>query len=102
MVRRPPRGLLGGMLGLPTTIWRPAPWSTQEARLAAPWPAPWRELGEVGHVFTHFSLDLKVWGAEGAGGAPGIVWLPAEQGAAAAPTVFRKAIRLGLGAKAAA
>ena len=31
LVRRPPRGLLGGMLGLPTTDWRAAPWTKAEA-----------------------------------------------------------------------
>jgi len=31
LVRRPPKGLLGGMLGLPTSDWRDAPWTDEEA-----------------------------------------------------------------------
>ena len=31
LARRPPRGLLGGMLGLPTTPWRAQPWTKAEA-----------------------------------------------------------------------
>ncbi len=94
LVRRPPRGLLGGMLGLPTTPWRAERWSGAQARAAAPWPADWRALGEVSHVFTHFSLSLEVWGAEATGTAPDVVWLPITQATAASPTVFRKAIDL--------
>ncbi len=58
--RRPPSGLLGGMIDLPAT-----PWETGAAHddLAAhqPSPAAWRVLpGTVRHVFTHFVLELQV------------------------------------------
>ncbi|OYW97235.1 MAG: A/G-specific adenine glycosylase, partial [Caulobacter vibrioides] len=36
LVRRPPKGLLGGMLGLPTSAWRAAPYDDAEAVAAAP------------------------------------------------------------------
>jgi A/G-specific adenine glycosylase len=53
---RPPRGLLGGMAGFPTTGW--------DAADAAPGPplmGDWSVLpGEVRHTFTHFHLRLQV------------------------------------------
>jgi A/G-specific adenine glycosylase len=95
LVRRPPKGLLGGMLGLPTTPWRPAPWDAQEASLHAPHPGPWREAGAVSHVFTHFSLDLRVLAAKGAGGAgESAIWTPLADALAGTPTLFRKALEL--------
>ncbi len=68
LVRRPPKGLLGGMLGLPTSDWRSTPYADEEARAAAPPPAPWRDLGAVEHVFTHFLLTLRVLAAEASRG----------------------------------
>ncbi|HSV04449.1 MAG TPA: A/G-specific adenine glycosylase, partial [Phenylobacterium sp.] len=52
LVRRPPKGLLGGMLALPTSAWRAGRWSEAEALAAAPARAPWRPAGEVEHGFT--------------------------------------------------
>ena len=89
LVRRPPKGLLGGMLGLPTSDWRAGPWSDAEAIAAAPVSATWRDLGAVEHVFTHFSLTLRVFTAEGDGD---FVWTPRE-GLGALPSVFLKAAR---------
>lgn len=91
LVRRPPKGLLGGMLGLPTSAWRAAPYDDAEAVAAAPVAAAWRDLGAVEHVFTHFSLSLRVFGADGAN-AGDFVWTPRE-GLSALPSVFLKAAR---------
>ncbi|MBU4436429.1 MAG: A/G-specific adenine glycosylase [Alphaproteobacteria bacterium] len=91
LVRRPPKGLLGGMLGLPTSDWRGAPWSDDEAIAAAPPAAAWRDRGAVEHVFTHFSLTLRVFAAEGDGD---FVWTP-RQGLGALPSVFLKAALAG-------
>jgi A/G-specific adenine glycosylase len=63
--RRPDKGLLGGMMEIPSTPWRGKTWGVTEASAAAPIQAAWRELdGVVTHVFTHFRLDLKVFAAQ--------------------------------------
>lgn len=57
--RRPESGLLGGMLGWPTTSWNEKP------NADPPIEADWRDLGEeVRHTFTHFHLRLAVRIAE--------------------------------------
>jgi A/G-specific adenine glycosylase len=59
--RRPEKGLLGGMMEIPSTPWRAEAWKLSEAAKEAPVAARWRELpGTVEHVFTHFSLELTV------------------------------------------
>ena len=95
--RRPGKGLLGGMLGLPGTDWAeelPPP--------RPPLAADWRDAGaEVRHTFTHFHLLLRVETARLAPGAPapeGLLFEPASEAGAALPTVMRKAFRLGLSA----
>jgi A/G-specific adenine glycosylase len=93
LVRRPPKGLLGGMLGLPTSEWRAIGWTDAEASAAAPVGADWRAVGEVDHVFTHFSLTLRLLRAEG--DADGVIWTP-RAGLDALPSVFLKAARAGL------
>nr|WP_246054868.1 A/G-specific adenine glycosylase [Paracoccus gahaiensis] len=50
---RPPKGLLGGTLAFPSAGW-------DGRDLPPPGPARWREIGQVRHVFTHFTLDLTV------------------------------------------
>ncbi|RME64227.1 MAG: A/G-specific adenine glycosylase [Alphaproteobacteria bacterium] len=58
--RRPPVGLLGGMLALPSSDWAEGQ-DAARAMAAAPVAAPWRLLpGHVRHVFTHFELELAV------------------------------------------
>lgn len=89
LVRREPKGLLGGMLALPTSEWRATPFSPAEALEAAPVAAAWRAVGEVEHVFTHFSLTLTVLAAEGEGA---FIWTRPE-GLQALPSVFLKAVR---------
>ncbi|MGI9169520.1 MAG: A/G-specific adenine glycosylase [Caulobacteraceae bacterium] len=93
LIRRPARGLLGGMLGLPTSDWRQAPWTPAEALATAPGGEAWRLAGDVAHVFTHFSLTLTVY-ATGAGTPPpGAVWTPIDEALSALPSLFRKALR---------
>ena len=88
LVRRPDKGLLGGMAGLPTSDWSAAP------GFAPPVEGDWGAAGSVEHVFTHFSLTLEVHVAEGEGD---FLWTPADEAAKALPTVFRKALERALG-----
>ena len=95
LVRRPPKGLLGGMLALPTSEWRAKRWSESEAIGAAPAPVKWRSAGEVEHVFTHFSLTLQILQAEG--DAHEVIW-SRHRDMEGLPSVFLKAVRAGLSA----
>lgn len=58
--QRPAKGLLGGMMGFPSTGW-------DGRDLPPPGQADWREIGEVRHVFTHFNLSMTVMMGELAG-----------------------------------
>lgn len=56
LVRRPDKGLLGGMMGVPTSAW-----TERSAMEAPPLPGDWLVMNEhVRHVFTHFALELRV------------------------------------------
>ncbi|MDZ4374863.1 MAG: A/G-specific adenine glycosylase [Phenylobacterium sp.] len=97
LVRRPPRGLLGGMLALPSTEWRAAAWSEADAAALAPAPANWRPAGEIEHGFTHFTLTLRLLRADG--DAEGdLIWTPLRN-LDDLPSVFLKAARAGLSVK---
>jgi A/G-specific adenine glycosylase len=53
---RPAKGLLGGMLGWPGTVW-----SVEMPEDAPPLEGSWHDAGiEVRHTFTHFHLKLRV------------------------------------------
>lgn len=59
--KRPPGGLLGGMVEFPSTPWRDGVWSAGEASRHEPLAGPWAEQpGEVRHTFTHFHLRLRI------------------------------------------
>ncbi len=88
LVRRPDKGLLGGMLGLPTSDW-----SVALSATTPPVAADWREAGAIEHVFTHFSLTLSVRVADGRGD---FIWTDPEEALTSLPTVFRKALERGL------
>lgn len=86
--RRPEKGLLGGMLGFPTTDWTmhvPDP--------DPPLSADWRSAGDVHHVFTHFHLTLSVFVSQaplGANPQRG-QFIPRDSfDATALPTLMRK------------
>ncbi len=107
--RRPPEGLLGGMLELPGTPWRAMPWGREEALAHAPLPGlPWRLLpGTAEHGFTHFTLDMTLYAAalppaqaDGArtrfaeGAAEGWEWRAPDSAAKALPTAMRRLLAL--------
>jgi A/G-specific adenine glycosylase len=83
LVRRPAKGLLGGMAALPGTDWVSEPPSRANA------------IATVRHVFTHFSLDLHIVPRaepEGEGW-----WQPLDRIAEAGlPTLYRKAVDAAL------
>ena len=95
--RRPETGLLGGMMEFPGTGWTESePQGGPPVAVTAE-----REAGTVGHVFTHFRLELAVRTArsesrtgESAGAA---VWEdPARLDRQALPTVMKKVARAAL------
>ncbi len=90
LVRRPDKGLLGGMAALPTTEWRDKKWSRAEALKHAPVSGDWKKAGAIEHVFTHFALTLDVYCAETA--PPNDGWWG---DLSALPTVFKKAAKAG-------
>lgn len=80
LVRRPGKGLLGGMLALPTE---------------PPADMDWRDAGAVDHVFTHFALTMRLRCAKGERRGEGI-WWPVERIAEAGlPTLFAKLAQRG-------
>ena len=99
--RRPEKGLLGGMIEVPSTEWVAGVMPTlAKARKDAPLPAlDWRELpGVVTHTFTHFHLELCIIaGRVGHNAGPKALWRhPDEFGGQALPTVMKKVARHAL------
>ena len=79
LVRRPSKGLLGGMAALPGPQW-----TSEPHQIAAP-------LGHVRHVFTHFVLELSIVAASGP--APGGWWQALDRiDEAGLPTLYRRAV----------
>jgi A/G-specific adenine glycosylase len=93
LMRRPDKGLLGGMLALPSGDWA----EQSDGMTGAPAEAAWRPVGEIEHVFTHFSLTLQVMRAEAhAEAGEGLIWTSLDEAARSLPSVFLKAFRIGL------
>jgi len=89
LVRRPAKGLLGGMAALPGPDWTAAQQAAPDA------------IGGIRHVFTHFSLDLTVV-PRGEPVGEGW-WHPLERiGEAGLPTLYRRAAKLVMAARPAA
>ena len=91
-ITRPPKGLLGGMVALPSGDWSATPDPTP------PLPGDWVDLGAVSHGFTHFELVLRVQALRLAVRPPlAGNWLNVdEMESAGLPTLFRKAATLAL------
>lgn len=97
LVKRPEKGLLGGMAEPPMGPWVAEFPSTAEAMKLAPFKAVWKKrAGIVRHGFTHFELEIEVYVAL-------IAKRPQTDGKwvkdlanAALPTLMRKIIEHGL------
>ncbi|OYQ36753.1 A/G-specific adenine glycosylase [Sandarakinorhabdus cyanobacteriorum] len=90
LVRRPAKGLLGGMLALPSCDWR-----GQAA--VPPLSGDWQAMGVVRHGFTHFELALTVKALRLAA-RPELdgEWVAVGSAATGLPTLFAKAVQLVL------
>ena len=97
LVRRPDKGMLGGMRALPDDGWSARGDGSDEPPLGG----PWRAGGVVSHVFTHFALDLhlalysgdKLTSLRLGDGE----WWPLDRlDDAGLPTLFAKAARLAV------
>jgi A/G-specific adenine glycosylase len=97
LVRRPGKGMLGGMRALPDDGWS----ARGDGSGEGPLPGPWESAGKVGHVFTHFSLDLNLAvylgdRCDSLGAEDGEWWPLSRLEEAGLPTLFAKAARLAL------
>ncbi len=92
--RRAEKGLLAGMMEVPSTDWNEDPCKTGAAVSQAPARAEWRVLpGVVQHTFTHFHLELMVMAGCAEADAAG-TWCPPDRlGEHALPTVMKKVLR---------
>lgn len=88
--QRPDKGLLGGMLGLPTSDWGEKPTDHRAAPQPENGNRNWQNMGEIKHVFTHFELRLDVFLAEISDRRTG-EW---RQDITVLPTVFKKCAKL--------
>ena len=110
LVRRPEKGLLGGMWQPPQGPWGADFPTAHEAQAQAPFAARWQKSpGVVRHGFTHFNLEIEVYTTDAPDGVypPGTDarWLAKrEQRDIALPTLMRKILThaqslRGVGAK---
>jgi len=84
LVRRPPKGMLGGMAALPGSEW-----------IDEPPPLPSPPLARVRHGFSHFGLELAVVRSDQVVGDGW--WQPLDRlGEAGLPTLYRRAAELVL------
>jgi len=96
LCKRPDKGLLASMSGVPTTDWT-ARIDGALGSHAGPIEADWAFKGKIKHTFTHFHLELEVWHVMGP--APdNHGWWVDEKNLAfeALPTVMKKVIMAAL------
>jgi len=97
LVRRPGKGMLGGMRALPDDGWS----ARGDGSGLAPFVGEWEARGVVQHSFTHFALEMQVlvWRGEecwDAAAGQGEWWPLTRIDDAGLPTLFGKAARLVL------
>ncbi|MEE9313512.1 MAG: A/G-specific adenine glycosylase [Rhizobiaceae bacterium] len=90
--KRPDKGLLGGMAGLPTTGWT-ASLDGAVGLDAAPFSGAWNSFKFIRHTFTHFHLELEVWHIHSNNTVDEGWWsLPEDIKNEALPTVMKKVV----------
>lgn len=86
LIRRPAKGLLGGMRAFPSCDWK--------GNGSPPVLGQWTNAGRVAHIFTHFSLELDVQKCvthDDVATAVGGEWWPIDRlDQAGLPSVFEK------------
>lgn len=94
LIKRPDKGMLGGMRALPDDGW----YSRSDGDSQPPFSSDWQKTGvQIDHVFTHFSLTLSLAVTES--DIPGKLaengeWWPVKSlDKAGLPTLFMKAVR---------
>ena len=96
LVKRPGKGMLGGMRALPDDGWT----GSASGDRAAPVPGKWHECGSVRHVFTHFTLELDVLASAGEPAFDSTEngeWWPIDRlEEAGLPTLFARAAALAI------
>lgn len=95
--RRPEKGLLGGMMEVPSTQWSHENAVAPESE--APVSGDWHQTNAlVEHTFTHFHLKLKIWRTSladdgGIGPDGSSLWVPPDEVLDhALPTVMKKIV----------
>ncbi len=96
--RRPEKGLLGGMMEVPSSPWGESPGTVDGAPVAA----VWQPLGgTVEHTFTHFHLSLRLQTARvslDTEAPEGARFVPRDRlGEEALPSLMRKVLAAALG-----
>jgi A/G-specific adenine glycosylase len=100
LIKRPAKGMLGGMRALPDDRWS----ARHNGDSVPPFAAEWRLLNEpVAHVFTHFSLSLSLALTSSpvqAAALEGGEWWPVNSlDSAGLPTLFAKAAQRAIKAR---
>ena len=95
LIRRPGKGMLGGMRALPDDGWS----ARADGTALAPIDGAWNVAGSVRHGFTHFDLDLQLMVYSGGdcsslASEQGEWWVIERLDEAGLPTLFAKAARL--------
>ncbi|MFD1197701.1 A/G-specific adenine glycosylase [Brucella gallinifaecis] len=96
--KRKGEGLLAGMSEVPGSRWT-ARIDGDTTTQSAPFPAHWKPVGNITHIFTHFELRLSVYSASNIKKSHTIDgWWSAESEleSEALPTVMKKAISAAL------
>ncbi|HEX2580974.1 MAG TPA: A/G-specific adenine glycosylase [Dongiaceae bacterium] len=91
--RRPPKGLLGGLMEVPGTPWRAHAYTEEEMAAQAPLQASWSRIeGRATHVFTHFALHTTIYACRVPRVLPGYEWVSMDELSAHALSSLTKKI----------